>query len=449
MICSALWGGIWSEPQLIELGSSPLLVTDNQGTCWCVFNRKYYAYDSNLSAWKLETQSPFGGTLCFDKGDTLWVTQMYLYEGIKYIRYDGDSWSSEAIVPTYSTVDGNSMTTADSVDGVWVAWTTPWFGYQAVGYTRYLNGSWGEPQILTDTMEEVDHIGSSITTDDLGRIWIGWREIDWEKMPDTIIHHIKAKYWDGETWSDEILIATHDWLWATGPSLTPDRLGGMWSLWWHEPEDAAPVLLLTKYWDGEKWSPVDTIAEGGNHDLCFPWGEMAVDADNNVWVVWRQALNPTDNTGDIYYSVNVDGVWSEPQPVNEDSATDVAPRIAIDAEGRIWCVWSSGRGGEGGIWASYTWGVGVEENDIEVPPSIISVEPPIGSQFLFYTSSGVTSESLDIYDAGGCLVRSLSIERGTVLWDSSDHQGRMLPLGVYFVRYQGITAGLKKIVLIR
>lgn len=453
MIYCVLWGGIWSEPLYIAPGSSPELAVDNKGVCWCnTSSRYFYTFRNEVTGWQYEMETPIPGHPYFDKGDTLWITRSLLFEGIQYVRYDGESWSDEAFIPTYTTLDGGEMLTVDSGDGVWVAWTTPWFGYQTVGCTRYQNGLWGEPQILTDTMEEVDHIGLSITTDALGRIWIGWREIDWEKMPDTTIHHVKAKYWDGESWSDEILIATHDWNWAAGPTLAPDKEGGMWALWVHEPEDAAQLLLKTRHWDGVEWSPVDTVAVAGKYYLCFPKGGFVVDSNNNAWTAWRQAVEPNDTSGDIYYSVNEGHGWSEPAPVNENPAVDQYPDIAVDGAGRIWCVWSSNREGEDewdySIWASYATGVGVEEPITHQPPSL-TIDKSVGGEFTFSVSHSNIVRGIIIYDASGRMVRSLSIERGTVLWDGSDRQGRMLPAGVYFVRYRGGTTGLKKIVLIR
>jgi hypothetical protein len=389
-------------------------------------------------------EAPIPGNPYFDKGDTLWLIRSLLFEGIQYVRYDGESWSDEAFIPTYTTVDGGEMLTVDSGDGVWVAWTTPWFGYQAVGYTRYLNGSWNEPQILTDTMEEVDHIGSSITTDDLGRIWIGWREIDWEKMPDTTIHHIKAKYWDGETWSDEILIATHDWNWATGPTLTPDKEGGMWALWVHEPEDAAQLLLKTRHWDGVEWSPVDTVAVAGKYYLCFPSGGFVADSNNNAWAAWRQAVEPNDTSGDIYYSVNEGAGWSEPVPVNENPAVDQYPDIAVDGDGRVWCVWSSTRDDSAGIWASYTWGVGVDEPATHQPPrSTIESIHPNPFQSLTTISYSVANESqhveLSVFDVSGRRVKTLVSDEKRlghyeVIWNGKDDRGLRCYSGVYFIR---------------
>ncbi|MEA3312711.1 MAG: FlgD immunoglobulin-like domain containing protein, partial [candidate division WOR-3 bacterium] len=340
-------------------------------------------------------------------------------------------------------------------DGVWVAWTTPWFGYQAVGCTRYQNGLWGEPQIITDTMEEVDHIGLSITTDALGRIWIGWREIDWEKMPDTTIHHIKAKYRDGETWSDEILIATHDWNWATGPTLAPDKEGGMWALWVHEPEDAAQLLLKTRHWDGVEWSPVDTVAVAGKYYLCFPSGGFVVDSNNNAWAAWRQAVEPNDTSGDIYYSVNEGYGWSEPAPIDTNPALDRYPDIAVDGAGRIWCVWSSNREGEDkwdySIWASYATGVGVKEPVTPVtqhPPSL-TIDKSVGGEFTFSVSHSNIVRGIVIYDASGRVVRDLTIsDNQTIHWDGTDNKDQALSPGVYFARLSPNTSPLK-LVLIR
>jgi len=336
LISSIVFGVTWSEPQRLpfEFGS---LVLDTKGGLWCeVAIEGFYKYNSETSEWLHEIDTlPFGGTPCFDKGDTLWLIQMYTPGLIRYTRYFDEMWSDQEYIPSNSLFDFPLGITSDSSSGIWVAGASSWFGYQAVGYIRYYNGAWGEPQIITDTTEAIEHEGWAITTDTLGRVWIGWLEVDIDIENSMEIQYVKAAYWDDDDWSDEILIATHDWHWATGPSLTPDNEGGMWALWWHEPDDAAPILLKTRHWDGVEWSPVDTIAEAGKSGLCTPKGEIAVDAEGNAWAVWRQAVELDDTYGDIYYSVNQGEGWSTPAPVCEHPAFDINPEIAVDGEGRI------------------------------------------------------------------------------------------------------------------
>jgi hypothetical protein len=448
---SVMTGGVWSEPEFLGIISNSDLAVDHQGICWCETNKKLYSYRDDASGWLLEIESPIPGKPFFDNGDTLWMIRSLPHYGIHYVRYDGEAWSDTAYVPSLSTFDGAWLITTDNDNVIWVPWNTSWFGYLAVGYTRYHNGAWGEPQILTDTLEPIEHMLISIATDSSGRVWIGWVDIDMT-MLDTVIHHIKAKRWDGDDWSDEMLIATHDWHWATGPSLTPDNEGGMWALWWHEPDDAAPILLKTRHWDGVEWSPVDTIAEAGKYGLCTPKGEIAVDAEGNAWAVWRQAVEPDDTYGDIYYSVNQGEGWSTPAPVCEHPAFDINPNIAVDGAGRIWCVWSSVRDSQYQVYASYATGVGIKEPVTPAPitplPSF-TIDKSVGREFTFRVSSLDIKGELLIYDAGGRKVRSLAVEGRTAAWDGKGQHEKSLPSGVYFVKLDSNPSEVRKIVLIR
>lgn len=179
-----------------------------------------------------------------------------------------------------------------------------------------------------------------------------------------------------------------------------------------------------------------------------------MDTYGNAWAVWRQALQDYDPCGDIYYSVNTGTSWSEPAPVNEHPAVDRYPDIAVDGEGRIWCVWSSNREGENewdySVYASYFVGAGIDE---ELPESesklSLAVEPGVGQSFTFRIPPLVGQGELIIYDASGRVVRDLTISNSqNVRWDGTDNKGQTLPQGVYFTRLPPNTSPLK-LVLIR
>ncbi|MBN2380958.1 hypothetical protein JXM67_14260, partial [candidate division WOR-3 bacterium] len=135
-----------------------------------------------------------------------------------------------------------------------------------------------------------------------------------------------------------------------------------------------------------------------------------------------------------YYSVNTGSGWSEPAPVNEHPAVDDYPDLAVDGEGRVWCVWESNRDEHPGIWASYTPFTGVEEPVTHQLPSF-KVEPHIGETFNFYVLSQVIPGKLEIYDAAGRMMRQLQVGASQkAFWDGRDQEGKALPNGVYFVR---------------
>jgi len=448
VLYSVALGSVWSEPQRILFGKASGIALDTQGVLWCVaYPEGLYKYHNETSTWQLEIDVlPFGGTPCFDKDNILWLVQdLWVGDSIRYVRYDGESWSEE------EHALGGSHITADSSNGVWVGGTTSAFGYKAVVYNRYCNGVWGELRVLTNTSEAIENVISSITTDAYGRVWIGWIGI--EDLWDTVFHYIEAAYWDGNDWSEEMTIAVR------GPEvqkycaflrLAPDREGGMWAVWNYERAYGDSVAVEASYWDGMEWSFPDTIAVAGNfYQARLPNNNIAVDSDGNAWAVWRQALVEQDSCGDIYYSVNQGQGWSEPAPVNEHPAVDGSASIAVDGEGRIWCIWGSTREGKHGVYASYATGVGVTERDFIQPPksTIESILPnPFkSSTTISYSVAGRLGSrenqfvELKIFDVTGRQVKALVSDKQSpahyeIIWNGQDNEGLRCASGIYFIR---------------
>jgi hypothetical protein len=461
----------WSEPVCITdtlSGEPPAIAVANDGIAWVVessWQPQVFRFPDEQTGWQKVTECActlgtysFYVEACFDKNDHLWVmTDNTL--NVLYNCYHEGNWSGVHTVPTYPSCNFASLITADSSSGVWVAWNTDWFGYFSVVYNHYEDGGWGEPTPLTDTQQNVDYGLCSITTDANGRVWVSWGG-------DTLL---KAAYYDGESWSEELGITQAGW--TLGPHLRPDRKGGMWAIWYRAKyhEYDSPLMLYASYWDGESWSEPDTIADAGSIVGGGRGGDLTVDEYGYVWVVWRQALVEADHYGDIYYSVNTGSGWSEPAPVNEHPAVDKYPDIAVDGEGRIWCVWSSNREGEDkwdySIWASYTTGVGIKEEDFIQPPksAIESIYPnPFqSSTTISYSVAGKlganTSQfvELKVFDVNGREVKMLASGEKTpghyeIVWNGTDAKGARCANGVYFIRMnaEGFNAN-GRLVLIR
>jgi hypothetical protein len=226
----------------------------------------------------------------------------------------------------------------------------------------------------------------------------------------------------------------------------------MWAYWYGKYKLDDDYYVEASHWDGVDWSEPDTIVNAGL--LAFertPGGKIAVDADGNAWAVWRQALKEEDNLGDIYYSVNCGSGWSEPEPVDTHPGLDQSPNIAVDGEGRIWCVWGSTRDGDYGVWSSYTTGTGILEpvtpSSSPVTPTL-TVDQTVGREFTFRVSNLDHPGVIHIYDASGRVVNSFEVDYGSASWNGINAQGEMLPSGVYFVKLQTISQ-VERVVIIR
>jgi hypothetical protein len=457
VLCKVLIGAVWSEPEKVMSGGYPELAVDKQGWVWCVnYPGGVYIYPNEATGWVLETEAPLAGRLCFDRGDTLWlIDESVDYMELVYTRYFNGKWTDVDTVPTNIYWCEGVYITADSSGRVWVGWSTEWgYYYWDVGYNRYKDGTWDEPKPLNDTLSVIENELWSMTTDAEGRVWFVWKHINDPELPEECTP-FKAIYCDGDAWSDEYTIYSQEEVAAYFLGLTPDHEGGMWAFWEFKPGPTIyrdSSFVLAGYWDGEAWSEPDTVANCGNlWDAQYPGGRIAVDGNGNAWAVWRQAEEHKDKYGDIYYSVNSGSGWSEPEPVDDDPGADGSPDIAVDGEGRIWCVWGSTRDDSAGVWASYTTSAGVEEPVIPpVTPSLI-IDKSVGGAFTFRVSSPDIRGELLIYDAGGRVVRRLTIGSSQVIrWDGVDEEGCQLSSGVYFVRVEsGTSAYTGKIVLVR
>ncbi|MBN2379610.1 T9SS type A sorting domain-containing protein [candidate division WOR-3 bacterium] len=445
VVYGILWAGIWSEPQYIGEGGGVNLTVDNHGVCWCECSNSFFTYNNVSKTWEHVTDVAWGGEPRFDKADTLWVMTVN-YTEVYYTRYDGEQWLGPDTVPTYGYgFYAGVHITADSTDGVWVGWITidVWYAFQT-NYNRYKEGKWGEPCLLSDPKDGLDHAFYAMTTDALGRVWMAWHT---SSDPDRITT-LESVYWDGNAWSEpSVIIDMSDTLWGWGfpiyLHLAPDHEGGVWAFWNQENEQS--IYVLASYSSGGGWSAPDTISLAGpfygdSPYTMSPRGKMTVDKDDNIWAVWRQAVVEKDSLGDIYYSVNSGQGWSEPESVDVNPAFDFNPDIAVDGDGRVWCVWASNRDGEdkydNSVWASYARASGVEETVTHQLPSF-KVEPHIGKTFNFYVPSQVIPGKLEIYDACGRLVKQLTVRSDqTLFWDGTEDAGKRLSPGVYFVRFE-------------
>jgi len=462
-------GVVWSEPEkIIQSGGKHVSTVDNSGRLWVYIAN--YAITYFDESWVEPMSVELGPGMWFypgiyiDREERVWVFCNDDWN-IRYRTYDGVVWSVVDSVPVYPSYNGLACYTADSSGGVWVGWTTDWWYWLDVAYNRYVDGSWDLPEVLTDTNELADHAIHSMTTDALGRVWVAWRNHG--SMID--LQSFEAAYFTNDKgWSEEIELST-----IVGHELTlsPDREGGIWALW-NRPDTTGSddYYVLVSHCEEEVWSGADTIANAGNlTQSSHPYGKVTVDKNGNVWAVWRQAVKtPYDQNGDIYYSVNTGDGWSEPEPVNEDTAADTSPDIAVDGDGRVWCVWKSNREGEDewdySIWASYTTIDGVEEEETEpIKPGIISISPnPMRSKAtISYSVAGQvesrenTYVELSVFDVSGREIRILASDNHapghyTVAWDGKDKYGASLSSGVYFIRMNAADFEAKdRVVLIK
>jgi len=443
------------------------MTKDNSGTPWCAwcaeefFPLQYNIYVSHYSdtAWSdPDTIYPFLGftncNLATDANGNVWVVAEEVGSAISACFYDGNSWSDLMSVPTPGSCCHYPVATGDSLGNLWVCWHSggPGDGHHIWG-NAYIQGQWGSP-VLISYPGSHDESAYSMTTDKQGNVWVGWSGAFYRSIK------LCASFNNGSTWSDTMVIAEYS-TWTCGPALTVDTSGKVWAGWLNR--GVSEWNVYANYYDGSIWSEPRLVSS--DTSTPFPYvGDwpIAITSDDAgmVWLTW---MNPDTN---IYYSYWNDSTWSNPAPVDIHPAKDCRPKMTFDGE-RIWVTWIRWLVASGwdtlSVYASYTYGVGIEEKPVvQPPPSGLGLWQNYPNPFRdkiyikFQILNSKLQTTIKIYNCAGQLVRSFNdLTRyqssiNQIFWDGRDEAGRKVSSGVYFIQLKTPDCEeTKKVILLR
>jgi hypothetical protein len=397
-------GGEWSDPDVVpappgRFFMNPTLTTDANGNIWAVGD---------------------------DDG------------GVYASFYDGISWSNAMEVPTGLSGGPASTAIGDGSGNLWVTWTT--LG-RTVCSNCYDGNQWGIPAKLpVDTAAE--NVNYSLAVDHDGVVWSGWMTFSSGGRGGLYTSHR-----DNGNWGEPKLI---DSLGGTGPALVSDSSGRMWGAW-RGLDGAGGSNVYVGIYEDSLWSPRRLIGSGPDSTgVCFP--RMAAGRDGRIWLCFDRASN---GDYDVFACCYDGSEWTNPLPVDTHPAYDNEPAIVADDSGRIWIAWTSRRDGDHAIYASYTYGVGVEEEQTTYPPvSGFSLNQNRPNPFkrstqIRYTLPTPCQVDIRIFGVTGRLVEALVNETQQpgihqVRWDRITN-----PSGVYFYRLEaGEFTSTKKMVVV-
>jgi len=122
------------------------------------------------------------------------------------------------------------------------------------------------------------------------------------------------------------------------PSIASARDGSVWVAWLSF-EGSKDDIAIRQYKDGQ-WGNLQWVPATSG-DSWLP--QIGVDANNRVWVVWSQML---DNNWDIFArSFDPAGQqWGALERLSSDPLPDINPRLASDGKGKLAVVWQGFRG---------------------------------------------------------------------------------------------------------
>jgi len=275
-----------------------------------------------------------------------------------------------------------------------------------------------------------------MTTDIQGNVWVGWYAVSGFDQA------IYASFNNGSGWSDTMVIAEYS-NYTRGPALTVDTSGNVWAEWINRSVNGWTNIYVS-YYDGSVWSePMLVSSEPSPPSFPGDWPvAIAGDDAGMVWLAW---MNSNEN---IYYSYWNGNEWLDPAPIDTHPARDYNLKMAFDGE-RIWVSWIRRVEISGqdtfSVYASYTYGVGVEEKQtVNLPISESGLSQNCPNPFssyttIFYQLPFDCHVCLRIYNIAGELVqmlRSKNQEVGhySVRWNGEDNSGYLVPQGIYFVQ---------------
>jgi hypothetical protein len=466
LISYPLFAQIWSVPERVSpyvTGSyiilSQGLTADSSGRPWCGWAAETYnpsAYDIYVSHYSDTVWSGFD-TICSptnfytselatDALGNMWVISTDDSQ-IFACFYNGISWSSMMWVPSVAnTCNHRPVAAGDTLGNLWVCWHArgPGDGHHIWG-NAYIQGQWGPP-VLISYPGSHDESAYSMTTAKEGLVWVGWFAVFW---PD--FEAIYVSFNDNNTWSDPLLITEYSpagRFALLGPALAVDTANVVWAGWSVTDHEDSNTAIYTSYYDGNTWSAPVLV----NSEPTVFYSDIAITSDDAgmVWLTW------VNSDEDIYYSYWNGNNWSDPVPIDTHPAKDYDPKMTFDGE-RIWVTWIRRVDllDTLSVYASYAYGVGVEEKPAADPlPAVSGISLDCPNPFSSKTSMSYQLRSdcrvsLRIHDIAGKLVRTLVNRDQTagyylVNWNGKDNVGTQLPAGIYFLRLETSNKSITK-----
>ena len=134
------------------------------------------------------------------------------------------------------------------------------------------------------------------------------------------------------------LAVGHEFRQDDTPALAPAPDGSLWVAWLSYVGDRDDVAIR-RYQDG-RWRNLIWVP-GTSGDSWYP--QAGVDANNRVWVVWSQQVG---SNWDLYARRfdPANQEWGRLERLTSHALPDIHPRLASDGKGRLALVWQGFRG---------------------------------------------------------------------------------------------------------
>ncbi|UCG42640.1 MAG: T9SS type A sorting domain-containing protein [candidate division WOR-3 bacterium] len=205
-----------------------------------------------------------------------------------------------------------------------------------------------EPEPLPPTAAEV--VGTDPETDDSpqllampeGDVWAIWKS---GRSVRNGRFDIFASVRDDTGWSSPYNIGAHEY-WDTDPAMGLDSFGRPVAVWANFTPDYHYNLYYS-VWNGTGWSARRELSEDCASDLA---PSLATDSAGTLWCLWTSRR---ELFADVWASSYNGYSWTTPVNVTADSLDELHPKAAVMSDRTVWVVYTKYRNEGSEIWARY------------------------------------------------------------------------------------------------
>jgi hypothetical protein len=310
-----------------------------------------------------------------------WYVEPLADSRVLYQKWAEGSWADSIEIgagraPLVAAGDGSVYVLGDDAAG----------DGQGFVYSNSTDGgdSWSELQTISIADVSPANAEYAILIDKAGHLHMAWSQFRDPGRSDLFY-----SWWDGDSWSEPILISDGG-QYANRPSLATTEAGGIHFVWLSNAGGQYDVYH--RYWDGATWSTAVRVNGGGRKVEYYTLG---VDKRGQLHLAWYEFHGPANS--EVYHSWWNGDTWAQPVNVSHDEEASEAPLFLVGESETVHLVWLQPAGREGTIKHSQWDGNGWSEPEGVIPPAFILNldDAAIGQEgdlYLLWRSGGETRD---------------------------------------------------------
>ena len=264
-----------------------------------------------------------------------------------------------------------------------------------------------------------------------------------KESPRPIAVHYSRSTNRGQTWADEIDLASDPWG-AQVPfiAVQDTHVVVCWMGYKYSPYAFTGDLFIKQSFDGgETWGEEQVLT-----DLHKVWmGEVFIE-DSLIVVTWQDDRYMDDNNNEAFVRYSFDNglTWTDEERLSFGDYDSHSP-IACKTDSKIHVFWGDMRREAPGLYyCANDLTTSIDDNNLlPTKHELLSAYPNPFNSTTLINYSNLKGGDIEIYDITGRLVTRIDCggrQEGKVTWDATDASGEKVCSGIYFARAR-IAAG--------